>query len=151
MKSSWTNLSFGVDCKSYHSRISYVVRDDGSQFWLKGCNDKLCMWIWFMCGSRLLSWLIKYWHLQPFSQDYGLVSYTTHVVCVKFIIEWRFSRNFVMAGLFTYRVFVRNLLSRESQRNIYILFWCLIWDTNPSFTPNRTTHYLLDYLESKIK
>ena len=27
--------------------------------------------------------------LQPFSQDYGRASHTTHVVCVNFIREWR--------------------------------------------------------------
>ena len=27
--------------------------------------------------------------LQPFSQDYGLASHSTHVVCVNFIREWR--------------------------------------------------------------
>ena len=29
------------------------------------------------------------WPLQPFCQDYGLASHTTHVVCVNFIGEWR--------------------------------------------------------------
>ena len=27
-------------------------------------------------------------YIQPFSQNYGLASYTTHVVCVNFIHEW---------------------------------------------------------------
>ena len=31
---------------------------------------------------------IHNWPLQSFSQDYGLVSHTTHVVCVNFIREW---------------------------------------------------------------
>ena len=29
------------------------------------------------------------WLLQPFSQDYGLVSHSTHDVCVNFIREWQ--------------------------------------------------------------
>ena len=29
------------------------------------------------------------WSLQPFSQDYDLVSHTTYVVCVNFVHEWR--------------------------------------------------------------
>ena len=29
------------------------------------------------------------WSLQPFSQDFGIASHTTHVVCVNFIREWR--------------------------------------------------------------
>ena len=32
---------------------------------------------------------IHNWPLQPFSQDYGLASQSTHVVCVNFIHEWR--------------------------------------------------------------
>ena len=32
---------------------------------------------------------IHNWPLQPFSQDYGLASHTTHVVCVNFKHEWR--------------------------------------------------------------
>ena len=29
------------------------------------------------------------WPLQPFTQDWGLASHTTHVVCVNFKPEWR--------------------------------------------------------------
>ena len=32
---------------------------------------------------------IHNWALQPFSQDYGLASNTTHIVCVNFMREWR--------------------------------------------------------------
>ena len=32
---------------------------------------------------------IHNWTLQPFTQDYGLVSHTAHVVQVNFIREWR--------------------------------------------------------------
>ena len=32
---------------------------------------------------------IHNWTLQSFSQDYGLASQTTHVVCVNFIREWQ--------------------------------------------------------------
>ena len=32
---------------------------------------------------------IHNWPLQPFSQDYGIVSHITHVVCGNFICEWR--------------------------------------------------------------
>ena len=37
---------------------------------------------------------VRNWPLQPFSQDFGLSSHTTHVVCV----NDRFLRNFFMAG-----------------------------------------------------
>ena len=59
--------------------------------------------------------------LQHFSQDYGLASYTTQVLCVNFILKWRqlqlkvvserqiFEKLF-MATLFTFRVYERNLL-----------------------------------------
>ena len=93
------------------------------------------------------------WPLQPFSQDYRLSSYTAHVVWVNFICVWRylqfnidsvrqiFFRNFFMAGLFTLRVFVRNLL----RGNHRITFWCLTWDMNAGFTSNKTIHYLLQH------
>ena len=32
---------------------------------------------------------INNWPLQLVSQDYGLASHATHVVCVNFIFEWR--------------------------------------------------------------
>ena len=55
---------------------------------------------------------------------------TLHVVCVNFTGEWRdlqltlipndrFFRNFFMAGLFTLRVFARNLLRGSRWRNIF--------------------------------
>ena len=58
---------------------------------------------------------INNWPLYPFSQDNGLASHATHVVCVNFIRQWRdlqFNRrlqrtNFwetFMTGLFTLRV-----------------------------------------------
>ena len=108
---------------------------------------------------------------QLFSQDYGLASRNTYVVCVKFIHEWldlqfkidserqiieklfhgrliysqsfcqesverkspkyiyfyslmstpnyRFLRNFFVTGLFTLRVFARNLLRGNRRRNIF--------------------------------
>ena len=55
---------------------------------------------------------IHSWLLQHFSQDLGLASRTTHVVCVNFIRDWRdlqlnvdseqliFLRNFFMVILF---------------------------------------------------
>ena len=39
--------------------------------------------------SQIISELFKYQiTLEPFSQDYGLASHTTHVVWVNFIREW---------------------------------------------------------------
>ena len=63
-----------------------------------------------------------------------LISYkglnTTHVMCVNFIHQWRYLkfdvdyegqllRNFFMAGLFTLKVFIRNLLRVNHRRNIF--------------------------------
>ena len=39
--------------------------------------------------SSLVHTYIYNWPLQPFSQDYGLASHTTHVVCINFIRNWR--------------------------------------------------------------
>ena len=51
-----------------------------------------------------------------------------------------------MAILFTLRVFARNLLRGNRRRNTFcILFCCLVWGSNPGFTSNKPTHYLLDY------
>ena len=80
--------------------------------------------------STYIHTYIHNWPLQHFSQDFGLASHTTHVVCVNFISEWRdlqfnvdserhFLRNFFMAGLFTLRVFARNLLRGSRRRNIF--------------------------------
>ena len=37
------------------------------------------------CSHELSHTYTHNWPLQPFSQDYGLASHTTHVVCVNFI------------------------------------------------------------------
>ena len=52
----------------------------------------------------------------------------------------RFLRSFFVAGLFTLRVFTKNLLKGNCRRNIFffpISFWWLIWHTKPSFTSNK--------------
>ena len=68
---------------------------------------------------------IHNWLLQPFSQDYGVVSHTTHIVCFNFIHEWRdlqfnidneqqtFKKLF-QGRFITLRVFARNLLRGNS-------------------------------------
>ena len=51
-----------------------------------------------------------------------------------------------MASFFTLRVFARNLLSGNRRRNSFcILFWCLAWGSNPGFSYNKSTLYLLDH------
>ena len=56
-----------------------------------------------------------------------------------------FLRNFSLQFLFTLRVFARNRLRENCRRNTYrTLFWCLAWRSNPSFSSNKPTRYLLD-------
>ena len=51
-----------------------------------------------------------------------------------------------MAILFILWVFARNLLKGNRRRNTFcILCWYLVWGSNPDFTSNQPTHYLLDY------
>ena len=79
-------------------------------------------------------------------------------MCVNFINVWRdlqfklnseqkiFERLFITI-LFTLRVFARNLLIENCRRNIVFIcsFRGLSWDTNPPFTSNKPTNYLLNY------
>ena len=70
---------------------------------------------------------IHNWLLQPFSQDYGLASHSTHVVCINFIHEYsltstpndKFLRNLFWQFYFNLRVFARNLLREEIAEDIY--------------------------------
>ena len=51
-----------------------------------------------------------------------------------------FWRNVITVILFTLRVFARNRLRRNT---FCILFWYLAWNSNPGFTCDKTTHFLL--------
>ena len=95
-------------------------------------------------------------HYNPSVRISDLVSYTTYVVCVNFIQEWRdlqfkvdskrqiFWETFLRQFLFTLRVFARNLLKGNHRKNTFrILFWCLALGSNSGFLPNKPTHYLL--------
>ena len=97
-------------------------------------------------------------HHNPSVRIIDLASHTTYVVCVNFIHKWRdlqfkvdserqiFFEKLFMAILFTLRVFAGNLLRGNRRRNIFrISLWCLAWDSNPGFSSNKPTHYLLDH------
>ena len=72
--------------------------------------------------------------LQPFSQDYGLASHTTHVVPNDSV-----SRSFFMVILFT-------RVTQSFWQNIFhISFWCLTWCLNRRHSSNKPTHCLLHY------
>ena len=54
---------------------------------INGINYKLYLLTIF---NIIITYIhIHNWPLQQFSQDYALASYTTYVVCVNFIREWR--------------------------------------------------------------
>ena len=53
-----------------------------------------------------------------------------------------FLRNLFMVSLFTLRIFAINLLRGNRRRNIFSFIFR--FDTNPGFTSNKPTHYLLD-------
>ena len=66
--------------------------------------------------------------------------------CLKSTTNDRFFEKLFMVILFTLRVFARNLLRGNRRRNTFrISFWCLAWDSNPGFSSNKPTHYLLDH------
>ena len=93
-------------------------------------------------------------HYNPSVNIIDLVSHTTCVVCVNFTqkrrdlqlkverqIFWEtFHGNFIYSQSFS-----RNLLRGNRWNNTFcILFWCLVWGSNPGFTSNKPSHYLLN-------
>ena len=57
-----------------------------------------------------------------------------------------FLRLFSWQFLLTLRVFARNLPGGNRRRNTFrISFQYLAWDSNPGFSSNKPTHYLLDH------
>ena len=64
---------------------------------------------------------IHNWPLQQFSQDYALASPNTHVVCLKFIREWRdlqfnidFERQIVLRNFFIADLFYSQSFCQKS-------------------------------------
>ena len=100
---------------------------------------------------------IHYWALQPFSQDYW-PSFSHHLCCVCFFLYIRggtslkstpndryFDKLFMATFIYS-QSFARNLLRGNRRRNTFrICFWCLAWGSNPGFSSNKPTHYLLDH------
>ena len=100
-------------------------------------------------------------HYNPSVRIIYLVSHTTYVVCVNFIHKWRdlqfkvdserqilfwetFHGNFIYS-----QSFFQKSAERKSPKKyfLYFLFWCLAWGSNPGFTSNKPTHYLLDHCD----
>ena len=67
--------------------------------------------------------------------------------CLNLTPNDRFFKKLFMAILLTLRVFARNLLRGNRWRNnFHISYWCLGWDSNPGFSFNKPTHYVLDHV-----
>ena len=124
----WSSLDVGMSSKSIYMYVEYI----------------------YIIG-----------HSSPSVRIIDLASHITYVVCVNFLRKWRdqfkvdlerhILRNF-MAILFTLGGFARNLLRGNRRRNTFhISFRCLTWISNPGFTSNKPTHYLLDYGDINIK
>ena len=89
-------------------------------------------------------------HYNPSVRIIDPVSHTTYVVCVNFMHKStpndRYFEKLFMAVLITLRFCARNLLRRNRRKNTFrILFWYLAWGSNPGFSSNKPTHYLLDH------
>ena len=111
---------------------------------------------------------IHNWPLQHFSQDYGLASHTTHVVCVNFIREWwtlncgslqfnvdseRRSFKKLFHGRFIYsQSFWQKCVEKKSPKKYFSYFifddWPVIW--TQTFASNKSPLYLLDHGDFNI-
>ena len=116
-----SGIGFIVDALFGNFANLHSLYTAGRYYLILLCIDKF--WKAPTFTSYLLNYIHTYthnWPLQPFSQDYGLASHATHVKCVYFIGKWR---DFFTAGLFTFRVFARNLLRRNCRRNIFFFIF----------------------------
>ena len=99
---------------------------------------------------------IHNWVLQPFSQDYDLASYITHVVRINFIREWldvQFNvdseRQIFFKKICHFRFplvseFLPEICWEEIAYFFHVSFWWLSWYAK-LFMSNKPSHYLLDY------
>ena len=127
-------------------------------------NDDYPNRTWPFVASSVHTYIIG--HYNPSVRIIDLVFHTTYVVYVNFIHNWRdilfkvdserqifwetFHGNFICSC--QKFVFARNLLRGNRRINTFsISFWCLAWDSNPGFSSNKPTHYLLDHGDFIIK
>ena len=93
---------------------------------------------------------IHNWPLQPFSQDYW-PSFSHHLCggtySLKSTPNDRFFEKLFMASLIYSQSFCQKSAERGNRRRntFRISFWCLAWHSNPGFSSNKPTHYLLDH------
>ena len=97
-------------------------------------------------------------HYNPSVWIIDLVSHTTYVVCVNFIHKWRdlqfkvdserhiiwetFHGNFYWLSEFLPEICWEEIA--EEILFVFHFFLCLAWDSNPGFSSNKPTHYLLE-------
>ena len=113
------------------------------------------------CHHLILTYIHTYihnWPLQPFSQDYGLASYTTRVVCANFIREQRdlqfnvdserqiFEKLFHDSSIYS-QSFCQKSAERKSLKKYFFVFR---FDDCPgirtqAFASKKPTHYILDH------
>ena len=143
--------SHGQIWQPYHSRI-YCIRIVKLFCWknirLQYNNMKMNeMFCEALLGSKtfhLVRFSKKYRFYNPSVRVIVLVSHTTYVAYVNFI--HKFSKTLHCNFINTQSVNnARNLMRGNRQRNAFCtLFWYLAWVSNPGFTSNKPTHYLLD-------
>ena len=124
-----------------------------------GFNVKTNFCIKIAQCENTINYSIHNWPLQPSSQDYGLASHTTHVVCVNFIREWRNlqfnvdSERQIFEKLFHGRFnllseFLPEMCWEEVAEEIFFIyhfffffFWWLTCVRIQAFSSNKPTHY----------
>ena len=98
-------------------------------------------------------------HYNPSVRIIDLVSHTTCVVYVNYVHKWwelqfnvnsawqifekLFHDSFYLLSEFLLEICWEEIA--EEILFVFFFFWCLAWDSNPGFTYNKRTHYLLDY------
>ena len=100
-------------------------------------------WELFKMNYRMHTY-IHNWPLHPFSQDFGLASHITHVVCVNFIRDrrtysltstpnYKFLRNFFHGSFILLSELLSKICWEEAAEEIFFLFQFL--KTNLGYEP----------------
>ena len=142
-----TNDFCRILCSCYKNARSPQIQNWLTGLWSK---DQKCIVFALLTSTHEI--LNTYIHihngpLQFFSQDYGLGSHTTHVVCVnwslKSILNDRYFDKLSMANIFASKVFARNFPRRSRRRNIF-MFSCLpgIWTRSLRLISQQSTYWV---------
>ena len=129
--------------------------DDRTQPWRTRFLNEMLLFSKFSYKLQHVTFLdnIHNWSLQPLSQDYGLASHTTHVVCVNFIRGWLDLQFNVDSERQIFEKFChgRFIYSHKSAERMSPkkYFWYFIFYDWPgirtqAFESDKPTHYLLE-------